>query len=299
PYRTYTDDRYDDDTGMIWSAFRPSDDPVQYRFNVPQNMFAVVALREIEYLASIGYNDRTLVADARALEQRVFAGILTYGRYYDARNLRWMYAYETDGFGRYNLMDDANIPNLTALPYVDWCSAFDPTYLNTRAFTLSLANPFFYSGTYGEGLGSPHTPRDYIWPLGIVGRALTSTSSTEVSEAITTLAETAGDSGQFHESYYANGYWRYTRAEFGWADALAGELLFRTLAGDTATQFGPGGPILPFQTRTKTPVLNNRIEQLRIAGELNATLGSLLHVNAPMPHGTPKPQPLPQPLIEF
>ena len=74
-------------------------------------------------------------------------------------------------------MDDANIPNLTTLPYIDWCSAFDPTYLATRAFVLSTDNPFYFSGRYAQGLGSPHTPYGYVWPLGIIGRALTATSS--------------------------------------------------------------------------------------------------------------------------
>jgi len=32
------------ETGMVWGAFRPSDDRVKYPFNIPQNMFASVAL---------------------------------------------------------------------------------------------------------------------------------------------------------------------------------------------------------------------------------------------------------------
>ena len=196
-----------------------------------------------------------------------------------------MYAYETDGLGNYNLMDDANIPNLTTLPYIDWCSSYDPTYLATRAFALSVDNPYFFSGRYAQGLGSPHTPYGYVWPLGIIGRALTSTSSSEVVEAITTLVETVGGGGLVHESFYPDGYWRYTRAEFGWANALAAELLFRSLAGEPATQFAPGGPIVPFERRTRTPVLTNLTQQLAIAAELNATLGRLLHAGATMPHG--------------
>ncbi|HVA32865.1 MAG TPA: glycoside hydrolase family 125 protein [Candidatus Baltobacteraceae bacterium] len=285
PYRVNSSDRYNDDTGMIWGAFRPSDDPVQYRFNVPQNAFAVVALRDIAFLARIGYGDGRLAADARALGDRVQTGIAQYGRFYDPARGVWMYAYETDGLGDFALMDDANIPNLTTLPYIDWCSAFDPTYLNTRAFTLSMDNPYFFSGRYAQGLGSPHTPYGYVWPLGIIGRALTATSSREVSEAITTLAETDSETGLIHESFYADGYWRYTRADFGWANALGAELLFRSLAGDTATQFAVRGPILPFEVRTQTPTLVPPTTQLENAAKLSLTLGRLLHLEGTPPHG--------------
>jgi uncharacterized protein len=285
PYRVYTNDAYNAGTGMIWGAFRPSDDPVEYRFNIPQNAIAVVALRDIEQLAIDGYDDRALADRARALGDRVQTGIERYGRFYDAQRNVWMYSYETDGFARYNLMDDANIPNLTTLPYIDWCSSFDPTYLATRAFSLSMDDPFYFSGSYAQGLGSPHTPYDYVWPLGIIGRALTATSSIEVATAITTLAETDGESGLIHESFYPDGYWRYTRPEFGWANALGAELIFRSLAGDPATQFAWRGPILPFQRRSSTPTLVPQVTQIENAAEITVTLGRLLHVTGgSMPH---------------
>jgi hypothetical protein len=279
PVRVYTQDAYNGATGMIWGAFRPSDDPVQYRFNVPQNAMAVVALHDVEELANEGYGDTALARRALALAQRVQVGIVRYGRVYDPVRHVWMYAYETDGLGRYNLMDDANIPNLTTLPYIDWCSAFDPTYLATRRFTLSKNNPFYFSGRYAAGLGSPHTPYGFVWPLGIIGRALTATSSLEVATAITTLAETDGETGLIHESFYPNGYWRYTRPEFGWANALGAELFFRSLAGLPATAFTWDGPILPFERPSATPKLVTVFTQIENAAELNARLGSLLHVN--------------------
>jgi uncharacterized protein len=285
PAFVYTRDEYNEATGLIWGAFRPSDDAVEYRFNIPQNAIAVVALRDIEQLATAGYGDGRLAARALALGQRVQVGIARYGRLYDRDRHVWMYAYETDGFGKFNLMDDANIPNLTTLPYIDWCSAFDPTYLATRAFTLSMDNPFYFAGRYAQGLGSPHTPYGYVWPLGIIGRALTATSSIEVATAITTLAETDGESGLIHESFYPGGYWRYTRPEFGWANALGAELFFRSLAGEPATQFAWKGPILPFEQRSATPTLVPFFIQVENAAEITATLGQLLHsTGGALPH---------------
>jgi meiotically up-regulated gene 157 (Mug157) protein len=276
-HRVYTNDAYNAGTGMIWGAFRPSDDALEYRFNIPQNAFAVVALHDLEELAVDGYGDYRLAREAQALGARVQVGVERYGRFYNPSLHRWMYAYETDGFGRYNLMDDANIPNLTTLPYIDWCSSFDPTYLATRTFALSMDNPFFFSGRYAQGLGSPHTPYGFVWPLGIIGRALTATSSIEVATAITTLAETDGESGLIHESFYPDGYWRYTRDEFGWANALGAELFFRSLTGMPATQFASRGPIVPYQVRSRTPTLVPFFTQIENEAEIAGTLGRLLH----------------------
>jgi uncharacterized protein len=285
PELVYTNDAYNGGTGMIWGAFRPSDDPVEYRFNIPQNAMAVVALRDIVQLANAGYRDSSLALRARTLGERVQRGIALYGRFYDPVRRVWMYAYETDGFGRYNLMDDANIPNLTTLPYIDWCSAFNQTYLATRAFALSMDNPFYFSGRYAQGLGSPHTPYGYVWPLGIIGRALTATSSIEVATAITTLAETDGESGLIHESFYPDGYWRYTRPEFGWANALGAELIFRSLAGEPQTQFAWNGPILPLEARSRTPTLVPSFTQIENAALIVVALGRLLHATGGgMPH---------------
>ncbi|MEO9170105.1 MAG: glycoside hydrolase family 125 protein [Candidatus Baltobacteraceae bacterium] len=279
PYHVYTDDRYNDGTGLIWSAFRPSDDAVQYRFNIPQNMIATIALEDIAELAEDGYGDTPLAHRARALGMRVLGGIAQYGRFYNEQRGVWMYAYETDGLGHYNLMDDANIPNLTTLPYLSWSSSFDPTYLATRAFALSPANPWYFTGRYAQGLGSPHTPYGFVWPLGIIGRALTATSSAEVSTNLTMLAETDSESGMIHESFYPDGYWRYTRAEFGWANALYAELVFRSVAGFSSTPFLSGGrTMMPFEVRSKTPVLVPTIVQVSNTSELMRTLGRLLDV---------------------
>ncbi|HEY5341591.1 MAG TPA: glycoside hydrolase family 125 protein [Candidatus Aquilonibacter sp.] len=277
PHHVYTDNTYNEASGLIWGAFRPSDDAVQYRFNIPQNMIAAVALRDIVYLAREGYGDETLARDAQATSARVTTAVQRYGLFYDAQRGVRMYAYETDGYGHYNLMDDANLPNLTTMPNIGWVSAYDPDYLNTRAFALSTSNPWYFSGRYAAGLGSPHTPYGYVWPLGIIGRALTSTDDNEIETSVTTLAETDSESGLIHESFYPDGYWRHTRQEFGWANALYAELLFRTLAGYPPALKFYGGTMLPYQIPWRTPALVSRVAQLENAADLVHTLGELLY----------------------
>jgi hypothetical protein len=93
---------------------------------------------------------------------------------------------------------------------------------------------------------------------------LTATSSIEVATSITTLAETDGGSGLIHESFYPDGYWRYTRDEFGWANALGAELFFRSLAGDSATQPLGADRFCPFRAPT-TPTLVPYITQIENA----------------------------------
>jgi meiotically up-regulated gene 157 (Mug157) protein len=262
---------------MIWSAFRPSDDAAQYPFNIPQEALAVIALQDLARLAVDGYGDTNLSNEANSIAGEVYAGVQRFGRVPAPGGKGLMYVYETDGLGHHVLMDDANVPNLTSLPYLGWCSAFDPTYLNTRAFVLSKQNPWYFSGIYAEGLGSPHTPSGFVWPLGIITRALTATSAAETSESITTLAQTDASDGLMHESFWPDGYWLFTRADFGWANALYAELLFRSVAGFPSMQFTAyGGTVVPFERGSQTPLLVPLPVQLRNTGTIYLTLSELL-----------------------
>ncbi|MFY8005205.1 MAG: glycoside hydrolase family 125 protein, partial [Chitinophagaceae bacterium] len=84
-----------------------------------------------------------------------------------------IYAYEVDGFGNKVLMDDANVPSLLSLPYLDAQFINDPVYQNTRAFLLSDSNPYYLRGKAADGQASPHTGKERIWPMGIILRAMT------------------------------------------------------------------------------------------------------------------------------
>jgi len=211
-------------TGMIWTGFRPSDDPARYQYNVPDNMFAVVVLRRLASIERDVYRNDRDAANAWGLSVEVQAGIEQYARA-SLPGFGRLYAYEVDGYGHANLMDDANIPSLLSIPYFGYLDSNDPTYQNTRKFVLSDRNPYFYRGKVASGIGSPHTPRGYIWPLSLVMQALTTTDRAEIDRVMGYIAASDVGDHRLHESF--NGDWpeAFTRDDFAWPNALYGELI--------------------------------------------------------------------------
>jgi meiotically up-regulated gene 157 (Mug157) protein len=138
-----------------------------------------------------------------------------------------MWAYEVDGFGGHILMDDANVPSLLSLPYLGWCSADDPLYRATRRFVLSPDNPWFHKGRFAEGVGSPHTGRNRVWPIAIVMRALTSENVGEIGAALRMLAATDAGTGFIHEAFDPDNPAQYSRPWFAWANTLFGEMVLK------------------------------------------------------------------------
>jgi hypothetical protein len=136
-----------------------------------------------------------------------------------------MYAYEVDGYGHVNLMDDANIPSLLSIPYFSYVPANDSVYQNTRRFILSSANPYYYHGRYATGVGSPHTPHGYVWPLALIMQALTSSDPTEVNRVMGYIGASDVGDHRLHESFNADWPEQFTRDDFAWPNALYGELV--------------------------------------------------------------------------
>jgi meiotically up-regulated gene 157 (Mug157) protein len=116
-----------------------------------------------------------------------------------------------------------------SLPYLGWCAADDPTYLATRSLVLSDANPRFYSGVAGAGVGSEHTRGGWVWPLAIAMRGLTSTDPAERIAALEMLEATTGGTDRMHESFDANDPQRYTRGWFSWGDMTYVDLALTTV----------------------------------------------------------------------
>ena len=211
-------------TGMIWSGFRPSDDACALGYLVPSNLYAAHVLPfAADFARRMG--DEALAARAEAVRSAVLEGVKAYALVNDAA-FGEIYAYETDGLGHYTLMDDANVPSLLALPYLGVCGRGDPLYRRTREWVLSPRNPYFARGTRAEGVGSPHTPKGFVWPIALCVQGLTSDDEAEVASLIRTLIDTTAGTGYMHESFDPNDPARFTRPWFAWANSMFGELIY-------------------------------------------------------------------------
>src|SRR5215467_5293112 len=213
----YNEHPVDPGIGLIWSAYRPSDEPQAYNYNIPENMLAAVTLRTIARLFREFYRDDKDARRADGIADRIQAGIehnavfaTTFGR---------IYAYEIDGLGHIKFMDDANTPSLLAAPLLGY-PLERGVYANTRRFVLSDANPYFYRGHLAAGIGSSHTPANYVWPLSLVIEYRTATDDGERQQVVQALAQSSAGDGTLHESFDVNDPHKFTRASFGWVNAL-------------------------------------------------------------------------------
>jgi meiotically up-regulated gene 157 (Mug157) protein len=210
--------------GLICSMFRPSDDATIFPFLIPSNCFAVVALNQAAEMISAIYPGNKLAQSCKKLAMEVDQAVKKYGIVHHEKFGK-VYAYEVNGFGSFNLMDDANVPSLLSLPYLGYTKATDPIYINTRKLILSDENPFYFKGMVGEGIGGPHAGMDMIWPLSIIMRGLTATSSVEIVQCLQQLKSTHGGTGFMHEAFHKNDSKNFTRKWFAWANTLFGELV--------------------------------------------------------------------------
>ena len=76
-------------------------------------------------------------------------------------------------------------------------------------------------------MGSPHTKKGNVWPIGIVMQALTSADTEEIRECTRMLLASHAGTNYMHESVNAEEPEDYTRSWFAWANSLFAELLIR------------------------------------------------------------------------
>ena len=212
--------------GLISSAFRPSDDATTFGFLVPSNFMAVSSLRKAAEILSTVNGESELAAGCTALADEVAAALQQYA-VVEHPVYGKIYAFEVDGFGSVQLMDDANVPSLLAMPYLGDVERTDPVYENTRRFVWSTDNPYFWRGEAGEGIGGPHIGVEMIWPMSIMMRAFTSTDDAEIRDCIIALMTTDAGTGFMHESFSRHDAANFTRAWFAWQNTLFGELILK------------------------------------------------------------------------
>ena len=201
---------------MTWSGYRPSDDACKYGYLIPSNLFAAAML---SHAASM-FPD--LKESASQLRIDILKGVREHGTWVDENGVE-RYCYEVDGLGGCNKMDDANVPSLLSIPYLAGSSEdYDGRVWNaTYSWVWSVANPYFYSGTAASGIGSPHTPRNYIWPMSLIVRGLVDPS---VRDEMKAIVKKTMKGGTAHESFHMNNPQQITRVDFSWPNQLLKEL---------------------------------------------------------------------------
>ena len=248
------------ENGMVRSAFRPSDDACIFQLLVPANMMFATYLEDASHIMEKLADSVEVAANVTTEMRRLASGIRA-GIARDAivrhRDFGDIFAYEVDGFGGANLMDDANVPSLLAMPLWNFTrkalvaaparyGAADPSekdyatvYRNTRKFVLSPSNPYYSKGPVLSAVGGPHLGPGKGWPMAATVAALTAyegiTGLAEnrkeleavVGEQLRMILDSTAGTGVVHESVDAWNAGLWSRSWFGWANGLFGELMMR------------------------------------------------------------------------
>ncbi|KAI1078139.1 glycoside hydrolase family 125 protein [Whalleya microplaca] len=209
-------------TGLVRSAFRPSDDATIYQLFIPANMqFSSYLAKSAEIMKA---HDKELAIRMGDFATSVRDAIDDHGKAHHAV-FGDIYAYEVDGFGSANLMDDANVPSLLSAPILDFLNASDETYQNTRKFVLSTWNPYYMHGPVINGTGGPHVGFGKAWPMSVITALLTSEDDGEIVAGLRTLISSTNRLGLIHESVDSFDAAKWTRQWFSWANGLFGQMV--------------------------------------------------------------------------
>ena len=216
-------------TGLIRSAFRPSDDATIFGYFIPANaMMSVELARTAALLKAVAiskYNNNNgrlldIVELLISRSERIKKGIYDYA-VVPHQKFGDVLAFEVDGYGSHLLMDDANIPSLLSLPLLGFLDSTDPIYQNTRRMLLSQPhNPYFLRGAAFHGIGGPHIGLRNAWPMSLLVQAMTSDDEREIMECIDAV-KNVSLMGLINESVDVQmGANSITRSWFAWANSV-------------------------------------------------------------------------------
>lgn len=226
-------------TGLIRSAFRPSDDATILGFLIPANAMMAVELRrtsEMLRATDKGARDATALLER---SQRIAKGVWEHG-VVDTAAWGRVFAYEVDGYGSRILMDDANLPSLLALPLLGFVDRDDEVYQNTRRMILSRqGNPYYLSGRYFRGIGGPHIGLQHAWPMSLLVQAMTSDNDEEIRSCLQRVRNVSA-LGLINESVNVGLRRDVTRSWFAWANSVFAQTILDLAKRKPEVLFGKG-----------------------------------------------------------
>ncbi|CAA9960755.1 Glycoside hydrolase family 125 protein [Pyrenophora teres f. maculata] len=213
-------------TGLIRSGFRPSDDVTFYQLFIPANMmfssFLGMTAKIMSKLSNVP-KSAALAKKMSALSESLHHAIETHGTV-QHETFGKVYAYEIDGFGGRNIMDDANLPSLLGAPFYKY--AVNPeTYHNTRRLVLSAGNPYYMRGPVISAVGGPHTGLGKAWPMASIVRILTSDNDDEIVKELAQIVSSTNRLGLIHESINSFDQTDFSRQWFSWANGMFGQMI--------------------------------------------------------------------------
>ncbi|KAF2473761.1 uncharacterized protein BDR25DRAFT_301883 [Lindgomyces ingoldianus] len=225
-------------TGLVRSAFRPSDDATILGYFIPANaMMSVELKRSAAMLEKAG--KKKLATTLRAKGEEIEAGIWEHGVIHH-KKYGDVFAFEVDGYGSSILMDDANLPSLLALPLLGFVNSDNKVYKNTRTMILQKhGNPYYLTGVEFHGIGGPHVGLLHAWPMSVLVQAMTSESDDEITNCLG-LVKNVSRNGLIHESIGVDYARDYTRSWFAWANSVFAQTILDLALRKPHLLFGEG-----------------------------------------------------------
>ncbi|USP76112.1 glycoside hydrolase family 125 protein [Curvularia clavata] len=225
-------------TGLVRSAFRPSDDATILGFLIPSNaMIATELIRTSHMLSKAG--KKTIASQVLSWGEKIKEGVWEHG-VVTHKKYGQVFAFEVDGYGSSILMDDANLPSLLALPLLGFTDTKNEVYKNTRKMILDKrGNPYYLTGEAFNGIGGPHVGLRNAWPMAVLVQAMTSDDDKEITTCLEAV-KNVSRLGLVHESINVEYSSSYTRSWFAWANSVFAQTILDLAQRKPHLLFGKG-----------------------------------------------------------